>query len=202
MRYRVVGWTHFENEEIGAVDARSFAENNAIIDEIRRNGYRISGWDHQETDDCAPVLNDGLARHYSQRGWGALMAEAYGRSGDYAGHTFGRGSKLPCESFEPASFVPETDLEETFAVEVAEDIFALAQRNDRFFMEDLPALRMLGRGDTLTLCCGKRTITGKIADVDRTRNIRRRDRVYDYVIHSQYKLVVQYEENTKQESSS
>jgi hypothetical protein len=202
MRYRVVGWTHFENEEIESVDASSFAESNAIIDEIRRKGYRISGWDHQEMDDCAPVLNDGIARHYSQRGWGALMAEVRGRTGDYAGYAFGSGSKLPCESFDPALFTPETDLEETFAVEVAEDIFALAQKSNRFSMEDLPALRMLAPRDTLTLCCGKRTMTVKVASVDRTRNIRRRDRVYDYVIHSKYKLIVRYEEKTEQESSS
>ncbi len=198
MKYRVVGWTHFENGEIRAVDAHSFAENNAIIDEIRKHGYRFSGWDHQETENCTPVLNDGVARHYSQRGWGALMAEALDKTGDYAGYAFGRGSSYPDESFDPAAFVPEANLCETFAVEVAEDIFALALKNNRFFMEDLPELRMLDRGDTLTLLCGERSLTLRVADVNRSRNIRRKDRVYDYFIHSKYKLVIEYAQKTTQ----
>lgn len=202
MKYRVVGWTHFENEEIRAVDARSFAENNAIIDEIRKRGYRFSGWDHQETENCTPVLNDGVARHYSQRGWGALMAEALGKTGDYAGYAFGRGSSYPDEPFDPTAFEPEVNLRECFTVEVAEDIFALALKDSRFFMEDLPELRMLDRGDSLTLLCTGRSLTLGVTDVNRSRNIRRRDRVYDYVIHSKYKLVVQYDKETKQEGIS
>jgi len=38
MKDRVVGWTHFEDAEVESVDATSFAENYAIVDEIRRHG--------------------------------------------------------------------------------------------------------------------------------------------------------------------
>ncbi len=192
MKYRVVGWTDFESEEVDGVDGHSFAERNAIIDEIRRKGYRFSGWDHQEMQTCTPVLNDGKARYYSQRGWGSIMAEAHERLGDYAGYAFGSGTNTPCEEFDPAQFIPETDLHEAFTVNVAEDLFALAQRKNPFFLEDLPELRMIDRGDRLTLVCKDRYMTVEIIDIDRSRNIRRKDRVYDYVIHSQYKLTVTY----------
>ncbi|MBE6553812.1 MAG: hypothetical protein E7666_05655 [Ruminococcaceae bacterium] len=190
MKYRVVGWTDFDSETVDGIDGNSFAERNAIIDEIRKNGYRFTGWDHQEMQTCTPVLNDGKARYYSQRGWGSIMAEAHERVGDYAGYAFGSGSNMPCDEFDPARFTPENDLQETFTVDVEEDIFALAQKKNPFFMEDLPALRMIDRGDTLTLRCKDAQMTVLVTDIDRSRNIRRKDRVYDYVIHSKYKLVV------------
>ena len=85
MKYKVIGWTYYENYEI--LDSNKtigFAERNAIIDEIRKHKYLFSGWHHQESwDGVVPILNDGRKRCFSQRGWGGVMAEAYGEMGDF-----------------------------------------------------------------------------------------------------------------------
>ena len=112
MKYRVVGWTDYESDEVPETHGCiGFAERNAIIDEIRKNGYLFSGWEHQESWDCVPILNDGKKRTFSQRGWGGLMAEAYGHLGsyDYAAFTFHpmKNGNLPNDSFDMRSLCPK-----------------------------------------------------------------------------------------------
>ena len=55
-----LGWTHYDDESVPEKGGcLGFAERNAIIDDIRAHGYLFSGWDHQESWDCVPILNDG-----------------------------------------------------------------------------------------------------------------------------------------------
>ena len=77
MKYRVVGWADYSDPDIEDEDV-SEAALQAIIEDIRANGYCFSGWDHQESFGCAPVLNDGKRRTFSQRGFGGVMAMAHG----------------------------------------------------------------------------------------------------------------------------
>lgn len=195
MKYRVVGWTDYESDEVPeAHGCIGFAERNAIIDEIRKNGYLFSGWEHQESWDCVPILNDGKKRTFSQRGWGCLMAEAYGHLGsyDYAAFTFHpmKNGKLPNDSFDIAEFVPETDLNEHFEVEVDDGIFALSQKRNPFFLDDLNALRYIDAGDTLTLRCGDRSADFLVCDINRNRNTGRKSA--EYTINTKFKIVVTY----------
>lgn len=195
MKYRVVGWTDYDNDEVEGVDCNSFAVRNAIIDEIRKKKYFFSGFDHQEMWNCTPVLNDGKKRWFSQRGWGGVMAEAYNYNGkyDYSLFAFGTISdraSYPCDEFEKDKFIPETNLNETFEVEVPEDIFNLAKTKNPFFMDDLQELRFIDKNDTLVLKCGENILNFTIADIDRNRNIIRSDRTYDYVINTKIKLIV------------
>ena len=47
MKYKVIGWTNYENYDI--LDSKNtigFAESNAIIAEIRKHKYLFSGWHH------------------------------------------------------------------------------------------------------------------------------------------------------------
>ena len=186
MKYRVVGWTYFEDDEIEGVDCNSFAARNAIIDDVRANKYFFSGFDHQEMWNCTPVLNDGKKRLFSQRGWGGVMAEAYNHNGQYDYSLFAFGtqpgsSSYPCDEFNKEEFIPEENLNETFEIEVPQDIFELAKTKNPFFMDDLQELRYLDKNDTLILKYQNDELTLKIADIDRNRNIRRSDRTYDYV---------------------
>ena len=79
MKYKVIGWTYYDDNEIlYSGNTIGFAERNAIIDEIRKHRYLFSGWHHQESwEGVVPVLNDGKKRCYSQRGWGGVMAKTY-----------------------------------------------------------------------------------------------------------------------------
>ena len=90
MKLKVIGWTEYDNTSLEAGYC-GWAALNAITDEIIEKGYSFSGEDHQEMPRCAPVMNDGKIRRMSQRGWGRLMADAYGYNGiyDYSLFAFG-----------------------------------------------------------------------------------------------------------------
>ena len=196
MKYKVIGWTSYDDEETeDSHGCIGFAERNAIIDDIRAHGYLFSGWDHQETWNCVPILNDGKKRCYSQRGWGGVMAEAHGMMGnyDYARFTFFESLDrekcvYPKSSNYPRNFTPETDLNEHFTIEVETGLFDLAQIRNPFFLEDLDALRYLDGGDTLTLVCGEKRATFCVTDIDRNRNSTKPDA--PYTIQTKFKILV------------
>ena len=71
-----------------------------------------------------------------------------------------------------------------------EDLFALSQRRNPFFLEDPDTLRFIDAGDTLTLRSGTRRADFKITDVDRNRFIPRKD--LTYTIHTKYKILITY----------
>jgi len=196
MKYRVIGWTNYDDESTpDKTGCLGFAERNAIIDDIRAHGYLFSGWDHQEMWDCTPILNDGKKRCYSQRSWGGIMAEAYGCTGayDYSRFTFSESLDrekcvYPKSSNYPRGFTPETDLNEHFTVLVEEGLFALAEKRNPFFLEDLDALRYIDAGDTLTLVSGERRATYFVTDIDRNRNTTKPDA--PYTIRTKFKILV------------
>lgn len=174
MKYRVVGWTSYDDADVEDSGNRiGFAEQNAIIDDIKAGGYLFSGYDHQELMDCAPVLNDGKRRCFSQRGWGRVMAEAHGYFGayDYSLFAFGVNedyAKRPNKYFIAEGFVPEENLAEHFELDVDESIFALAERCNPFCLPDLDSLRFIDAGDTVTLrSCGK-SATFEVTDIGRS----------------------------------
>ena len=183
MKYRVVGWTDYDGDDVPDSGSRiSFAECHAIIDEIKKQGYLFSGWDHQEGWRTVPVLNDGKKRCFSQRGWGGIMAEAYGYTDpyDYSLFTFYESIrpekvKKPQSGFFPQSFTPETELAEHFTLKVDEALFRAAQANDPLRMKDVEELRYLDAGDTLTLCLEGEALTLLVTKVERTRDISRTD---------------------------
>ncbi len=93
MKLKVIGWINDTDYRFEDADA-SFAVLAAIEDDIRKNKWMFTGWDHQERDNGVPVLNNGKAYRFSQRGWGGVMADAYGCEGsfDYARFAFNYGA--------------------------------------------------------------------------------------------------------------
>lgn len=63
------------------IDHISFNEyeeiRQAVINELRENGYHFSGNEHQYADHCVPVIDDKYALQASFREWGAIMEDAY-----------------------------------------------------------------------------------------------------------------------------
>jgi len=175
MKYRVVGWTGYDDPDV-EVAGCSEAALQAILCDIRENGYRFTGWDHQELSNCAPVLNDGCKRLFTQRGFGSVMAQAYG---DYSrmGYTqyafqsfFGyTPSHLPPyeRAYDPSSFSPETDLCEEFFYEVDRETFDAAVNREVIRLPNDPALLMIDGGDTLTLICGEERVSLTVAHAER-----------------------------------
>ncbi len=77
MKLRVVGWTYYDDARFED-GGDSYAAHEAILADVKANGYDFTGWHHQEAERGAPVLSDGRIYRYSQRGWGGLMAEVVG----------------------------------------------------------------------------------------------------------------------------
>jgi hypothetical protein len=179
MKYRVIGWTHYD--DVGFED-ESCSESalQAIIEDIRKNGYLFSGYDHQETFDCAPVLNDGKRRCFSQRGFGGVMAKAHGdysRMG-YSAYAFdwytGDGKDddrvFPKNDINFATFVPETDLNEELSTVVTQDEFDRA-KNGSLTILDRDELKFIDAGDTLTLKCADQTASYLVKGFERRKDI-------------------------------
>ncbi len=89
MKYQVIGWTSYDDETTPDGEITD-AVVNTIIDDIKKNQYLFSGYEHQEFYGCTPVLNDGSKRCFSQRFFGDIMAKAQGEYGryDYASYLF------------------------------------------------------------------------------------------------------------------
>ena len=49
----------------------------AVITELRENNYHFSGNEHQNWNNCVPVIDDKYAFEVRQREWGSIMEEAY-----------------------------------------------------------------------------------------------------------------------------
>ena len=196
MKYKVIGWTYYDNEEILSSNKTiGFAERNAIIDEIKKNKYLFTGYDHQEEYNTVPVLNDGRARLFSQRGFGGLMAEAYNKMNDYdyALYTFNesideRYKKYPLNTFNEENNKIENVENETFEIEINEDLFNIAKNKNPFYLEDLSCLRYIDEDDTLILKCKDESLTFLIKDIDRNRtNLTFKDH---HLISTKYKIIV------------
>ncbi len=103
MKIKVIGWALYDDYHYEEGDG-GYAAHEAILRDVKENGYMFSGYQHQEREYCAPVLSDGKIYRYSQRGWGSLMAEAQGLTDpmDYARFSFfdcgGNEEKIPDES--------------------------------------------------------------------------------------------------------
>ena len=197
MKYKVIGWTYYENYDIPFSNGGiGFAERNAVIDEIRKHKYMFTGWHHQESwNNCVPILNDGKKRGFSQRGWGGVMAEAYGEMGDfdYASYAFFGGGddsnlRYPNNEFEIEDFVSEPLENEHFDVEVSEGLFEIAKKKNPFYLEDLDSLRFIDANDTITLRCNDETLTFLVADVNRDKKEIKFSK--HHLIEGKYKIII------------
>ena len=198
MKYKVIGWTYYDNSEIlDSGNTIGFAERNAIIDEIKKHGYLFSGWHHQESwDGVVPVLNDGRKRCYSQRGWGGVMAEAYGKMGDYdyASFTFHQSIDsshlhFAPDDFEIFDYEPQVVENEDFVVEVNEGLFEIAKTSNPFYLDDIDELRFVDKNDTITLSCNGEELFFVVKDIDRDKASNGFKRA-DELITTTYKIIV------------
>ena len=178
MKYRVVGWTYYDDL---LVESKYCSESalQAIIEEIKQKGYEFTGYDHQNTDACVPVLNDGKKRLFSQREFGGIMAKAHGdysRMG-YSYYAFNwhdpKALKLPEfeDEFDADKFVPETDLNEEIILEVSSEIFKQAKSKKHIVVDDHEILKFVDVGDTLTLVCGEEKQSFLIEDLERRKDL-------------------------------
>lgn len=217
MKLKVVGWTHYDFHDFKEGEF-SWAVRMAVVDEIKKNNYLFSGWDHQESSYCAPVFNDGKMRRFSQRGFADIMAEAHGHTSymDYSLYMFGlkpEARRMPERNVYPRDVVVEKHLAETFTLEVDEqffnsvptsetlDVFGYMVKRRGIKLPDLPELRYIAKGDTLVLTCQEKKATFLILDVDRSRNLTFEERV-DFMSRMDYSHSQEERTKARQEFDS
>lgn len=163
MKYRVIGWTDYENEAIPEGEY-SIAKEYAIVEDIRKYDYVFTGMHHENHPYCAPVLNTGEKILLSQRGFGDTMSIARGDGSyvDYAydwemdpedkGFTFPEGDRC-IDVVDKREKV--CDLWEEYEMEVSREQFDDAGKNFILVILPDPVYNFLDAGDHLTLICEK-----------------------------------------------
>lgn len=214
MKIRVVGWTEYDSFEFREGE-NSWAVRMAVVDEIRKNGYFFSGYDHQERQNCAPVFNDGKMRRFSQRGFADMMAEAQGDTDymAYAAYMFGlapEDCRFPEDEVCKGDFPVEKDLAETFVLPVDEPFFANAPTVERttvgdvtlttktIKLPDLPELRYIDEGDTLVLTCNGERSAFRISEVTRDRDLTPEERIRYMTLMNAWEDLTVYESARKE----
>lgn len=175
MKYRVVGWTYALDEKVDYA-IETMAAENAIIDDIRKNGYLFTGMDHQGCQNCTPVLNDGKKRIFTDREFGAIMSRAHG-GGSYIDYAFGfydelDGGNVPDDSkhFDSENFVPE-DISESFAFELTDEQFEGAEKDGVVYVDYDEKLRYIDAGDMAVICCGEKSQVYYITSAEEGLNL-------------------------------
>ena len=206
MKYRVVGWTAYDDPNVKKAQCTE-AAMQAIMRDIRENNYKFSGWDHQEMSLGAPVLNDGCMRVFSQRGFGHVMAWAHGNFDHmaYVEYAFddpfdSEPSRMPPASrqFDPAAFTPETDLHEAFTCTVDDPtLAALLATKVLKLPHDDPAYTMIDLGDTLTVVCGSFRTTYRVLDAERCRDMTQDEEIDLYAMTCTCDLAKMQEANDR-----
>lgn len=129
MKYEVIGWTHVGNGMYPAHEHITASVDAAIIKEIREHKYLFGGDRHE---DYCPVLNDGTYVSYSWRGWGRIIALAYGVEGDYSYMCAYMNSMIKPKALnypgldslpKDHRIVPKESLAEIFVMHLADDMF-------------------------------------------------------------------------------
>ena len=182
MKYKVIGWTWYDNELIETMDYSRSAEE-AVIEDIRANGYLFTGMHHQDDHRCAPVLNNGKMITFTQRGFGGVMASAYGKNSrmSYAEYAFdwymGEDNKatpyvFPSEErvFEGKvdESLIESDISEQFEYESTENEYENAtSKGELEFIYTDTKYRFMDTGDTILVKCGDKSQLFEIASLAR-----------------------------------
>lgn len=130
---KVVGWTdyitHFREAQ------NDDEEMEALLKEIRDNGYQFAGDDHEDHPHGAPVLSNGKIMRFSWRGWGGVIAMAKDWKGNYDYSLWYMREYAPQKPVYPTSDVNYAEID----TGVVHDVFLAADEEARIlkFRNDL-----------------------------------------------------------------
>ncbi len=85
MEYKVIGWSTYDDSDFRDLPHDGYTPEvfDAVLENVKENGYLFCGEDQQERYNCCPVLNNYRKACYSRRGFAHIMAVAHGEMGDY-----------------------------------------------------------------------------------------------------------------------
>lgn len=177
MKLKVIGWTHYDDENY-ETDESLWASYYAVLEDVIKNEYLFTGYHHQEYDYCCPVLNNGKKVIFSQRGFGGLMATAHGynKTYDYALFSFPfeettNALKLPTVRPDHNLIVDEKELFENFEIKVDIESYATADIMNELQLKSLPEYNLMEVGDSIKLISEKSSCKYKIVSINRKKDV-------------------------------
>ena len=110
---KVIGWTTGGDEDFLTFSCTNEDIYNAIVANLRENGYRFD-WSSHQSDSlpCTPVINNGYKIYCGPRLWGHIMAEAHAEEADaecaYAEYAYSvlTDSVFPVKSVDWQQIIP------------------------------------------------------------------------------------------------
>ncbi len=186
MKLRVIGWTFYDDDKYpeGEVDRAAY---EAIRDDLKKNGYLFTGWHHQEMGKCAPVLNDGRIRRFTQRAWGRIMADALGKEDPYDYTLFAYYNsfdtnmkiKLPDREVNENEISPYEDVFEEHIINADEKLLAEALEEGTMHLSENTDIR---NNDIVILVNNGDEYRFKVEDVEYKKDLPIKDiRAYMYM---------------------
>ncbi len=177
MKYRIIGWTNYDDKDYPTAEL-SYAIKHAVADDIKNNGYCLTGYHHQEYERCVPVLNTGEKAVFSQRGFGDVMATALGMRGpyDYSLYAYTPDPDNKCYVLPTAKprrelIQGKKELAEEFRIELDFETFAKADITETLELPDSEEYRLIEKGDTVKLTSGEHDAKYWVLDVDRKKDV-------------------------------
>ena len=80
---KVIGWTDIYNAAYKECDYNNPKYIKAVIEEIKKTGYKFTGDYHQNGEYGAPVFNDDTLLFVTIDEWGWIIAKAYNIYNEY-----------------------------------------------------------------------------------------------------------------------
>lgn len=194
MKLKVIGWVWYEDSlyDGGEVD---WAAYNAIVDDVKEHGYCFTGYHHQECFDCAPVLNDGKIRRFSQRSWGGVMATVEGLKGKYAYSVYAFSSPfnenddfvMPRDRDVDESLIrsPE-ELVDEYRVKIRIDALRrIEERGGKYKLPDLEEYRYMAVDDVIVFLNKGAEYRYRITHMEKNKKLPERD-IFNYRMLNTY----------------
>ncbi len=178
MKFQVIGWTDYNDEQFPEHEGDHTAVDRAVASALREGGYRFDGIAHQYGTRCTPVLNDGTRACYSLRAWGATMAEALGLSDPAAYIEWMVNEEdmlreqscfvLPPAGADKGRILPREKLAEEFCMHLIPEAFEAVRtgkkRVELRLSDDKRA--MICKGDFIRFSCGEEDCLVRVTDAE------------------------------------
>ena len=180
MRFKVIGWTDYEDEDYPEHEGDYAAVDAAVLSALREGGYRFDGTVHQYGSCGTPVLSDGTRVCYSMRTWGMVMAEALGLPDPY-GSSYVKWMideedllrekscfVLPPCGANKEDILPREALAEEFSMHLVPSAFEAVRAGKKraeLRLRDKERTAIC-KGDTILFSCGEESLRVRVTDAE------------------------------------
>lgn len=193
MKLKVIGWVWYEDNAYPGGE-RDYAAYNAVVDDVRERGYCFTGYHHQEEFDCAPVLNDGKVRRFSQRGWGGLMADVKGLRGRYAYSVYAFSSPFNEDDdfvmpkgrdVDESLILSPEELVDEYRVKIRIDSLQRVRESGKLRLPDREEYRFTAEGDVIVFLNRGGEYRYRITHMEKNKKLCERD-IFNYLTLTTY----------------